>query len=124
MTYDPTAVSRLLAGIEDLVREDPVAAPARLLLDAVHAHDAHDRAVRQSVDLLHHLVQHTAATTLLLSWHALVDDDEATTGDDTTTDLRHPCPTYIWATQDRDPVLSCWDPDDDEPNATDGEVSR
>lgn len=25
----------------------------------------------------------------------------------------HPCPTYIWATTERDP-LSTWDPDDDE----------
>lgn len=26
---------------------------------------------------------------------------------------RHPCPTYVWATTDRD-VLATWDPRDDE----------
>ncbi|MEU2924165.1 hypothetical protein ABZ636_03760 [Streptomyces sp. NPDC007251] len=29
-------------------------------------------------------------------------------------DLPHPCPTYSWATTDRDP-LATWDPADDEP---------
>jgi hypothetical protein len=28
----------------------------------------------------------------------------------------HPCPTYVWATTDRDP-LATWDPADDEPDA-------
>ena len=25
-----------------------------------------------------------------------------------------PCPTYVWATTDRDAVIACWDPSDDE----------
>jgi hypothetical protein len=25
-----------------------------------------------------------------------------------------PCPTYVWATEQRDSVLACWDPADDE----------
>lgn len=38
--------------------------------------------------------------------------------------LAWPCPTFVWATEDstRDPVIDCWDPDDDEAPAA-GSVS-
>lgn len=30
----------------------------------------------------------------------------------------HPCPTYVWATTDRDAVIACWDPADDDKETT------
>ncbi|MEU0667159.1 hypothetical protein ABZ508_02720 [Streptomyces lavendulocolor] len=39
-----------------------------------------------------------------------------TSGDCSECGHRWPCPTYVWATTDRDP-LSTWDPADDEPAA-------
>lgn len=35
----------------------------------------------------------------------------------------HPCPTYVWATTDRD-LNATWDPRDDEPADQSGESSR
>jgi hypothetical protein len=50
--------------------------------------------------------------------HPKVDMHGGTWGDCAECGWQHPCPTYIWATTDRDP-LSTWDPSDDEDNALD-----
>lgn len=33
-----------------------------------------------------------------------------------------PCPTYAWASSERDPVRDCWDPADDEPKENDDDA--
>ncbi|HEX5522700.1 MAG TPA: hypothetical protein VFX53_04580 [Pedococcus sp.] len=45
--------------------------------------------------------------------HMSIDRDGGTYGDCNECGWAHPCPTYVWATTDRDP-LSTWDPADDD----------
>jgi hypothetical protein len=40
-----------------------------------------------------------------------------TSGDCAECSWSWPCPTYVWATSDRDPVIDCWNPADDGPPA-------
>ncbi len=44
-----------------------------------------------------------------------VDSHGGTWGDCIECGEHWPCPTYAWATSDRDPVADPWDPDNDEP---------
>lgn len=45
--------------------------------------------------------------------HKHVDEHGGTYGLCNECDQMHPCPTYVWATTERD-TLNCWDPNDDD----------
>jgi len=50
--------------------------------------------------------------------HKRFDGHGGTLGDCNECGWQHPCPTHLWATTDRDPALSTWDPADDETDET------
>lgn len=43
-----------------------------------------------------------------------VDEHGGTTGECDECTWNWPCPTYVWATTDRNPAIDTWDPADDE----------
>lgn len=45
--------------------------------------------------------------------HKWVDEHGGTLGECSECSLNWPCPTYVWATSERD-LTACWDPADDE----------
>lgn len=64
----------------------------------------------------HVLPKLTALDRIAEAHHKHVDQHGGTSGDCNECGWTWPCPTYTWATSDRDP-LACWNPRDDDEDA-------